>query len=137
MLATSKAGQAINEPERNDNLDEELITSVIGFDALYVSMAKCIKGVLWKDSTASFFLRAGENVSRLSKELYNGTYKAKKPRHFMVTSPKPRAIASIAFRDRVYQRSLNDNVVYPTMTASFIYDNYACQKGEGDRRGAE
>ena len=49
----------------------------------------------------------------------------------MVTSPKPREIASVAFRDRVYQRSLNDNVVYPVMTRSFIYDNYACQKGKG------
>ena len=40
-------------------------------------------------------------------------------------------IASVAFRDRVFQRSLNDNVVYPSMTRSFIYDNYACQKGKG------
>ncbi len=68
---------------------------------------------------------------RLSNELYDGTYKPKKPRHFIVTAPKLRSIASIAFRDRVYQRSLNDNVVYPFVTSSFIYDNYACQKGKG------
>ena len=37
----------------------------------------------------------------------------------------------MAFRDRVYQRSLNDNVVYPTMVRGFIFDNYACQKGKG------
>lgn len=38
-------------------MDElELIESVIGLDALYDSMLKCIKGVLWKDSVASFFL---------------------------------------------------------------------------------
>lgn len=113
-------------------MDEaEIIESVIGYDALYESMTKCIKGVLWKDSVASFYLRAGENISRLCEELHNGKYKAKPPKHFMVTSPKPREIASVAFRDRVYQRSLNDNVVYPTMTKSFIFDNYACQKGKG------
>lgn len=110
---------------------DEIRESVIGFDALYESMWKCIKSVLWKDSTASFYLRAGENISRLAEELENGTYKAKPPKHFMVTSPKPREIASIAFRDRVYQRSLNDNIIYPAMTRSFIYDNFACQKGKG------
>ncbi len=109
----------------------ELEESVIGFDALYESMLKCRRGVIWKDSVAGFCLRSGEKIHNLSKELQDGTYKAKPPVHFMVTSPKPREIASIAFRDRVYQRSLNDNVVYPTMTKSFIHDNFACQAGKG------
>jgi len=87
---------------------------------------KCKKGVLWKDSVASFYLRAGEKLMHLSKQLQDGTYKAKPPVHFMVTSPKPREIASIAFRDRIYQRSLNDNIVYPVMVKSFVYDNFAC-----------
>ena len=111
--------------------ESEIIESVIGYDALYVSMCKCIKGVLWKDSVASFYLRAGENIEKLHNELVTGKYKARPPKHFMVTSPKPREIASVAFRDRVYQRSLNDNVVYPAMVKSFIHDNFACQKGKG------
>lgn len=94
-------------------------------------MRKCAKGVIWKDSVASFYLRAGENLSKLQRDLESGKYKAKPPKHFMVTSPKPREIASVAFRDRVYQRSLNDNVVYPAMVRSFIHDNFACQKGKG------
>lgn len=110
-----------------ENIEEK----VIGFDALYQSMLKCLKGVLWKDSVASFYLRAGENISKLATELENGIYKARPPMHFTITSPKPREIASVAFRDRVYQRSLNDNIVYPTMTKSFIYDNFACQKEKG------
>lgn len=104
---------------------------VVGFDALYESMLKCKKGVLWKDSVAAFYLRSIERVEKLSKDLQNGTYKASPPKHFMITCPKPREIASIAFRDRVYQRSLNDNVVYPLMTKGFIHDNFACQKGKG------
>jgi len=104
---------------------------VIGEDALYTSMLKCIKGVLWKDSVAGFYHRGLSRVRQLSADLSNGTYKARPPTHFTITHPKPRNIASVAFRDRVYQRSLNDNVVYPIMTKSFIYDNYACQKGKG------
>lgn len=108
--------------------DEE---SVIGFDALYESMHKTKKGVIWKDSVAAYYHRGVERTDRLSKELHSGKYRASPPKHFMVTSPKPREIASVAYRDRVYQRSLNDNVVYPAMTNSFILDNYACQKGKG------
>lgn len=63
--------------------------------------------------------------------MHDGTYKAGKTVNFRITSPKPREIASITFRDRVYQRSLNDNAVYPIMSRSFILDNYACQKGKG------
>ena len=104
---------------------------VIGEDALYQSMCKCVQGVLWKDSAAAFYLRGAERCGNLSRDLRNGTYKPKPPVHFRITHPKPRNIASVAFRDRVYQRSLNDNVVYPLMTKSFIYDNYACQQGKG------
>lgn len=105
--------------------------SVIGFDALYQSMWKCKKGVVWKDSVAAYFHRGIERTARLCRELHDGTYHAAPTKHFTIMYPKPREIASVAFRDRVYQRSLNDNVVYPAMTKSFIYDNFACQKGKG------
>lgn len=114
--------------------DEE---SVIGFDALYESMMKCKKGVLWKDSVAAYYHRGVERTDVLSEELKAGTYRASPPRHFMITSPKPREIASISFRDRVYQRSLNDNVIYPIMTRSFIYCNFACQTGKGTDKARE
>lgn len=104
---------------------------ITGFDALYESMTKCQKGVMWKASVASYRLNAIERTLRLMNDLNTGHYRSKPPMHFQVTFPKVRDIASVAFRDRVYQRSLNDNVAYPLMTESFIYDNYACQKGKG------
>ena len=107
------------------------ISDVIDFEPLYDSMLKCKKGVMWKDSVASYRLNAIERTINLSRELKTGKYKASPTVKFRITSPKPRDIASITFRDRVYQRSLNDNVVYPIMSKSFIYDNFACQKGKG------
>lgn len=104
---------------------------VIGFDALYHSMMETKKNVLWKDSVAAYYHRGIERTEKLCEQLHNGQYKPHPPKHFTITSPKPRDIASIAYRDRVYQRSLNDNVVYPVMTNSFIYDNWACQGGKG------
>ena len=111
--------------------DEELTESVIGFEALYESMEKCRKGVLWKDSVAHYYLHGLEETLKLERQLKSGTYKAAKPLAFKVMHPKERDIVSIAFRDRVYQRSLNDVVLYPAMTKSFVYDNCACQKGKG------
>lgn len=110
---------------------------VIGFEALYTSMYKCKKGVLWKASTAGFFLNGMENIIKLEHDLKAGTYKPRLPYSFIITSPKPRNIMSICFRDRVYQRSLNDVAVYPQMTKSFIYDNFACQKNKGTDKARE
>ncbi len=111
--------------------------NVIGYDALYDSMNKCKCGVMWKDSVAHFVLNGPEEIMKLERDLKNGTYRPRKPQHFTITHPKPREIASVPFRDRVYQRSLNDNVLYPTMTNGFIYDNWACQKGKGTDRARE
>lgn len=105
--------------------------TVYSFDALWDSMEKCRRGVVWKDSVAHFVLNGAQEVERLSSELCDGTYRSREPRTFAIHYPKERMIVSIPFRDRVYQRSLNDNVVYPLMTNSFIYDNCACQKGKG------
>lgn len=107
------------------------LNEIIGFDALYDSMLKCKSGVLWKDSTANYYLHSVSRTDALATALRNGTYKPKDTMKFKITSPKPREIASIMFVDRVYQRSLNDNYIYPTMSKSFIYDNCACQKGKG------
>lgn len=110
----------------NDNLE-----NVIGFEALYESMYKCRKGVMWKGSVQSYFLNGVERTLALERQLKTNTYKANKPYKFKVTSPKERDILSITFRDRIYQRSLNDNAIYPTMSKRFIRDNCACQKGKG------
>lgn len=109
-------------------MDEE---NVIGFEALWDSMMKCKRGVIWKDSVANFVLNGIPEVARLSNDLENGTYKERKHKYFTIKYPKERIIMSISFRDRVYQRSLNDVAIYPTMSRGFIYDNAACQKGKG------
>jgi hypothetical protein len=104
---------------------------IIGFDALYDSMHKCKKGVLWKESVTHYILNGMEETYKLNEQLENDTYKARKILKFTITKPKKREIISVCFRDRVYQRSLNDNALYPAMTKSFIRDNWACQKGKG------
>ena len=113
------------------------LEDIIGIEPLYEAMLRCKCGVTWKGSVASFYLNGLERIADLHRDLVSGRYKARPPMLFSITYPKVREIASIAFRDRVYQRSLNDNAIYPLMTKSFILDNYACQKGKGTDKARE
>lgn len=104
---------------------------VIGYEALYRSARKCWRGVGRKYSAQHYALNIIFNTLRLGKDLTSGKYKEGKTRIVKITYPKPRIALSITFRDRVYQRSLNDNALYPQMVRGFIWDNLACQKGKG------
>lgn len=104
---------------------------IIGFDALWESLMKCKRGVIWKDSVAAFLLDGVQNIAKLAEDLESGKYEERPPKFFTITYPKEREIMSINIRDRVYQRSLNDVAIYPVMSKGFIYDNAACQKGKG------
>lgn len=105
--------------------------SVIGYEALYRSARKCWKGVGRKYSAQNYILNILERTVKLADDLRSGRYKEGKTRIVKITYPKPRTALSITFRDRVYQRSLNDNALYPQMVRGFIWDNLACQKGKG------
>lgn len=105
--------------------------NVISYDALFESLNKCAKGVRWKGTVAYYIHHWPDEIEKLSNQLHDGTYKERRAKFFTITEPKTREIMSIHFRDRIYQRSLNDVAVYPQVTESFIADNFACQKGKG------
>ena len=107
------------------------IEDIIGYDALFESLQKCKRSVGWKATTGFYVHNWNTELLRMEEELMNGTYQKRKPRFFTITEPKVREIMSIHFRDRIYIRSLNDNAIYPQITKSLIYDNFACQKGKG------
>lgn len=104
---------------------------ITDFDSLHESMTKCRKGVSWKPSVKSFVLNSEGNLLRMERQLKEDTWKNGKPKPVLITYPKRREALSIPFKDRIYQRSINDNSLYPQMTRSFIYANCACQTGKG------
>lgn len=104
---------------------------IIDFEKLWDSGNKCRQSVSWKPGVKSFTLNQLERTLAMEKKLKDGTWKNGKPKPTKIYYPKPRDGLSIPYRDRIYQRSINDNVLYPTMVRSFIYDNAACQKGKG------
>lgn len=111
--------------------------TVIGCEALYWSAKKCWKGVGRKYSAQNYSLNIIANTLKLARELKSGKYKEGKTHIVKITYPKPRTALAIIFRDRVYQRSINDNALYSQMVRTFIYHNLACQKGKGTTMARE
>lgn len=108
------------------------------FGALYESMWKCKRdGKIKKASVARFVAHGIEETLKLEEEIKSGKYLPRKPHTFMLTYPKARPCSSTHIRDRIVQRSLNDNVIYPEVTRHFIWDNFACQKGKGTSKAMD
>ena len=111
--------------------DYKLVESVISYDALYESLLKCRKNVSWKPSVKQVLLNASREILNMHDKLVNGTRVNSKQKPVEIYYPKRRTALSIPFKDRIYQRSINDNILYPEMTKHFIHANCACQRGKG------
>ena len=118
-------------PGPHPQLEPGELNGVVGFLALMESARKCRRGVMWKDSVASYMLNLPERTLAMSRKLQDGTFRCGKTREFDITRPKRRTIVRVGFADRVFQRSLNDNSIYLRMVRGFIKDNAACQEDKG------
>lgn len=107
---------------------------VCTFDGLYKSELICKRGVIWKDSVASYHANRFVKTVQLKDRINSGFYYPKPGEKFLVYEPKVREIMSTKYVDRVFQRRFNDDILYPIMTRSFIYDNMACRRGGGTDR---
>lgn len=103
----------------------------ISFEEIYKGLKKCQRGVIWKDSVSRYSMNNLKNSYLLRQSLLNGTYTLSPYMRFTLYEPKKREIVATSIKDRQFQRSLCDNIVYPQITKSFIRDNLACQKGRG------
>lgn len=103
----------------------------ISFGNLYQGFRMSRRGVMWKNSVAGYSMNALENTWKLRQDLINGSYEISEYQRFTIYEPKEREIIATRIRDRQFQRSLCDNVLYPQITKGFIYDNCACLKGKG------
>lgn len=108
--------------------------AIIGPEALYVSAKKCFKGVGRKYSAQSYILNIIERTVELANDLFCGKYKEGRTHIVPIQFPKKRTALAISFRDRVFQRSLNDVALYPQVVKSFIYHNLACQRNKGTNK---
>lgn len=106
--------------------------NVASCESLYNAANEAAKGVFWKESVQRYMLNSCMNIARTHKELLNGKDIRKGFIEFnIVERGKLRNIKSVHFYERVVQKSLCKNVLYPIFTYNLIYDNGASQKGKG------
>ena len=101
--------------------DYKLVESVISYDALYESLIKCRKNVSWKPSVKQVLINASREILNMHDKLVDGAWINSKPKPVEIYYPKRRTALSIPFKDRIYQRSINDNILYLEMTKHFIH----------------
>ena len=100
----------------------------ISFGNLYSGLLSSQKGVIWKASVSGYSLNGLKNTYKLRQEILNGTYRISQYGEFLITEPKVREVLATRIKDRQFQHSLSDNILYPALTRTFIRDNCACQK---------
>ena len=106
--------------------------NVASIKSLYESAKKASKGVVWKASVQKYLLSILFKVSRTRKDLLKGKDVRQGFIEFDLNERgKTRHIKSVHFSERVIQKSICSNALYPVLTNSLIYDNYASQKGKG------
>jgi len=75
------------------------------------------------------------NISEIAEELEKETYEVENYRLFIVKEPKIRLIMSMAYRDKIIQRCLCDQILSKLIKSKVIYDNVAVQKEKGTGLG--
>ena len=104
---------------------------VTDFGNLYKAYKKAKSGKGYKKSSAKFEIKALEGIHLLKEQLENKQYKVSAYNQFYVYEPKQRLIEAAAFKDKVVQHSLCDNVLLPKLQNVFIRNNFAGQIGKG------
>ena len=112
-------------------MKDKTVDDAVTFKELYKGLKKSCCNVRWKDSVTGYEANGLKNTYLLRQSLLDGTYKISGYQRFKVHEPKEREIVATRLKDRQFQRSLCDNVLYPQITRSFIRDNCACQREKG------
>lgn len=108
---------------------------VYDFGNLYAGFLKARRGKRHKPSVAKFEANLLEALCLLSEMLKTKTYRPSDYFVFKVYEPKERIVMTNAFKDKVVQHSLCDNILEPAFSKAFIRDNYASQSGRGTHDG--
>lgn len=119
----------------NDNLtDFEKITD---FGNLYKAYKKSKYGKGHSKGKAKFETCAVDGLYQIKRLLETKKFEVSNYNRFTIYEPKERIIEAGAFKDKIVQHSLCDNVLLPKLKREFIQTNYAGQIGKGTLYGLD
>lgn len=112
------------------------LVDVANIDNLYQGFLNARKTKRNKKAIWDFENNLGENLTTISKALFDNTYVPDEPRTFIIHEKKRREIAAPSFRDSVVQHTIY-LLVYERFDRGFIHDSYGCRKGKGTHKAAD
>ena len=83
-------------------------TRLLNFNQLHDSTRKCMRNVTRKDSVRRFILNEEVCVLNMQDEIEHNKWKHSVPKPVEIYYPKRRTALSTKYRDRVYQKCIND-----------------------------
>jgi len=107
--------------------------NVYSFSKLYEAFCKARRAKRGKGGEPAFYRNLEDELSRLSVEIENRTYRPLPYRYFKLKNKKERTVSEAAFRDRVVHHSLV-SAIEPVFERDFIAHSYACRKGKGSHK---
>lgn len=108
------------------------IDNVISYSSLYTAALQSAKGVKWKASVQKYLLNLFVNINRARESVQKGKDIRQGFIEFeLCERGKVRHIRSVHFPERVIQKTICTNALYPILTYNLITDNGASQKGKG------
>ena len=112
-----------------------MLEEAFTFEKLLQAHKKCRCSKQHKRDTIGFEISLSQNLTSLSKEILNGSYKIGNYKTFKIYEPKERIIEALSYKDRVVLMSLCTNIIEPKFEKRLIYDNVACRKEKGTHFG--
>jgi len=131
--------KAKREAKKNEALKgHDTIEAVADLDNLNRAIDEAARGVRWKASVQRYKLNRMKNLSQAHRDIMEGRDVRRGFICFSICERgKLRKIMAVRFYERVIQKSLCRNALYPIFTRSLIYDNGASQKGKGTQFAAD
>lgn len=90
-----------------------------------------------KRQEAKFECHQTDGLDDISKALITKTYKPYPLNKFTIYEPKEREINAPAFPDKIIQRHLTDDVLYPALHESIPFLSWAAQTGKGQHHAVD
>ena len=101
---------------------------------VYEAYFDCLKNKHGKISAIEFSMNYGNEIRKLTEELWSGSYEISKSIVFGVTRPKNREVFAANFRDRVVHHLIMQKLC-PILESYMIEDSFNCRVGKGTSKG--
>lgn len=115
---------------------KNMYNELCSYENLYKAYLNARKNKRFRNEVLEFTFNLEENLSQISDELRNHTYKVGKYREFYVYEPKKRLIMALPFKDRVVQWAIYQ-LLNPVFDKSYMEDSFGCRVGKGTHRAVK